>query len=132
VIALDTSVLARLLLGDDPDQQLLAERLVHDNACCVGWSVLVELCWVLERSANLPRAKVAAAFRLLQEIDGISFHSEDAFDWAIARYEGGADFADMVHLASALSHSTGFATFDRKLEPHAGQPTPLPIQTLRA
>ena len=132
MIALDTSVLARLLLGDDPDQQLLAEHLVRDNACCVSWSVLVELCWVLQRSANLSRGKVAAAFRLLQEIDGISLPSDDSFNWAVARYEAGADFPDMVHLVSAISGSTGFATFDRKLERQAGHTVGLPIMTIKA
>ena len=132
MIALDTSVLARLLLGDDRAQQAVAERLVSDNDCLVGWSVLVELCWVMERSANLPRAKVAAALRLLQQTDGVTFPSEDAFEWVLARYEHGADFADMVHLVAAQGGSLEFATFDRRMQGQAGEYTPLPIRTLRA
>jgi predicted nucleic-acid-binding protein len=130
VIALDTSVLARLLLGDDPIQQALAKRLVEENECCAGWSVLVELCWVLERSAGLPRATVAAALKLLRQTEGITILPDDAFAWTIDRYERGADFPDMAHLVSAQSGSMSFATFDRKLAKQAGERAPLRIQTL--
>jgi predicted nucleic-acid-binding protein len=132
VIALDTSVLARLLIGDDPAQLVLAQQLVSENDCLVSWSVLVELCWVMERSANLPRIKVAAALRLLQGMDGVTFLSDDGFDWALARYEDGADFADMIHLVAAQDGSQEFATFDRKLARQAGANTPISVRTLRA
>ena len=132
MIALDTCVLARLILGDDPVQQELASQYVRENDCSVSWSVLVELCWVLERSARLPKAKVLAAFDLLREIDGISLPSDEGFDWVVARYEAGADFADMVHLITANSGSLAFATFDRKLERQAGRSAPNPVVTIAA
>ena len=132
MLALDTSVLARLLIGDDPAQQALVERLVSEHDCLVGWTVLVELCWVMERSANLPRAKVAAALRLLQEMDGMTFPSDDGFDWALARYECGADFADMIHLVAVQGGCSEFATFDRRMKGQASETTPLLIRTLHA
>jgi predicted nucleic-acid-binding protein len=132
VIALDTSVLARLLLGDDPGQQAIAERMVQENLCCVSWSVLVELCWVLERSANLPRFKVVGALKLLREMNGISFPSDEALEWSLDRYAEGADLPDMIHLVAADPGATSFATFDKKLGKQAGGLSPLPVTTITA
>jgi predicted nucleic-acid-binding protein len=130
VIALDTCVLARLLVGDDPQQQRAAVQLVESSNCSVGWSVLVELCWVLESSHELSRDKVVAALSTLRAIDRLTVPHEKNFDWCVERYAEGADFADMVHLVAALGASFEFATFDRKLLRQAGTSTPLPVVLL--
>lgn len=126
MIALDTCVLARLLVGDDRPQQDAAARLVESRDCSVGWTVLVELCWVLERSLGLPRAKVVAALSALRAIDRLTVPDPKRFDWCVERYAQGADFGDMVHLVAALPGSSEFATFDRRLSRQAGKQTPLP------
>jgi len=58
VIAIDTSVLARYILHDTPSEQQAAAQFIAANQCSVSWSVLIELGWVLERSAGLPRQEV--------------------------------------------------------------------------
>jgi predicted nucleic-acid-binding protein len=132
VIALDTNVLARLILQDNPGEAQVAADLIAGSACSVGWSVLVELCWVLERSARLPREEVAAGLSLINAIDRITVPDADLLAWAIDRYGRGADFADMIHLASAVGGSVAFACFDRRLKRQAGAEPPLPVQTLKA
>jgi predicted nucleic-acid-binding protein len=132
VIALDACVLARLILGDDPAQQEAAARFLRDNECSVGWSVLVELCWVLERSAMLPREQTVAGLRMLGAIEEIVMPDAERFDWAVSRYEHGADFPDMVHLVSVVGGSEGFGTFDRKLARQAGSSAPLDIISVPA
>jgi predicted nucleic-acid-binding protein len=132
VIALDTCVLARLLIGDDPDQQAHAARLVAEGRCSVSWTVLVELCWVLERSAMFARERVAAGLARLAEIENLEVPDDQLFGWALQRYGDGADFADMVHLATVVGGSSEFATFDRKLSPQAGTVAPIRICTLEA
>lgn len=96
----------------------------------MGWSVLVELCWVLECSLELPRDKVVAALSTLRVIDRLTVPHEKNFDWCVERYAEGADFADMVHLVAALVGSSDFAPFDRKLLRQAGASTPLPVVLL--
>lgn len=132
MIALDTSVLARLILRDNAAERQAAADLIACRACSVSWSVLVELGWVLERSARLPREEVAAALGMIGEVDHISVPDADALAWAVARYAQGADFADMIHLVSAIPGSDAFASFDRKLDRQAGAEAPLPVTTLRA
>lgn len=132
MIALDTSVLARWIVGDTPAEQASAIQMISDRDCSVSWSVLIELCWVLERSVRLPRDEVIGAMAMIVETETILSPDDDLLAWAIDRYAQGADFADMVHLASALRGSESFASFDRKLARQAGEDTPLPVMTLRA
>ena len=132
MIALDTSILARYILNDTPAEKQIADQFIIDNHCSVGWSVLVELSWVLEFSVRLPRDEVAAGLRLVADTDQITVPDYDLLAWVIDRYVMGADFADMAHLASALSGAKEFASFDRKLARQAGPETPVPVRTLRA
>ena len=132
MIALDTSVLARYILNDNPAESLVAERLISENACSVSWSVLIELCWVLESKARLPRSEIARSMIALVESDFLSVPDDILVAWAIERYASGADFADMIHLASTLNGAIEFACFDRKLARQAGSQTPITVRTLRA
>ena len=132
MISLDTSVLARYILNDTPAEREVADRLISDNNCAVSWSVLVELSWVLEYSVRLSRIEVVAGLRIIANTDGIEVPNYDLLIWAIDRYSTGADFADMIHLASAMIGSDEFACFDRKLAGQAGPETPLAVRTLRA
>jgi predicted nucleic-acid-binding protein len=132
LIALDTSVLARFVLGDDPAQQHVAARLIADHQCYVTWSVLLELCWVFESNAGLPREQVVAGFVAIRDTENIALPDADQLTWIIERYAAGADFPDMVHLASASIGATEFACFDKRLSRHAGPDAPLSVRTLSA
>ena len=132
MIALDTSVLARFILNDTPAEHDIAAALITDNNCSISWSVLVELCWVLEYNADLPRNEVVDGFRTVANIDRIAVPDYELLIWAIDRYAQGADFADMIHLASAVAGATEFACFDRRLARQAGHDAPVPVRTLRA
>lgn len=132
MIALDTNVLARYILNDTPAQAVAAEQLLLDNECSVGWSVLVELCWVLESQARLSRAEVAASLAAIGVMEQVAVPDAAALQWAVDRYAKGADFADMIHLVSAMSGSVEFACLDRKLARQAGADAPLLVRTLQA
>jgi predicted nucleic-acid-binding protein len=131
VIAVDSNVLARFIVGDDLGQQEIARRLIAEERVFVGWSVFVELGWVLERSARLPRAEVATAMSELLAIDTLETPDAGAMAWAVERYRRGGDWADMVHLVSARDRAAAFATFDKGVAKKAGDTPPLPVRTLR-
>lgn len=130
MIALDTSVLARYILRDSPDEYQAARQFLADNQCTVGWTVLIELAWVLERSVGLPRSEVIDGIWAIANMEGVTVPDQNSLDWAVGRFASGADFADMIHLVAAHASSSGFATFDRKLAKQAGERAPLRIQTL--
>lgn len=112
MIALDTNLLARLLLGDDKRQharvvQLLAGR--QDFTAPV--SVMLELVWVLEVN-SLATSDIVRGLNLLLGLPNFKPQQADALRQAIAAYAQGLDFADALHLA--LSHgSQELATFDK-------------------
>ena len=132
MIALDTSVLARFILRDSPGELAAAKAFLTENRCAVGWTVLIELCWVLESSAGLPRQEVIDGISAVAAMTNVTVSDRAGLNWVLERYAKGADFSDMVHLVAAPFGSSGFATFDRKLSRQAGIKSPLEALTLRA
>ena len=122
MIALDTNVLLRILLNDDPKQSRQAQAVVA-RAVGLGEDVLlpdIVLCeveWVLSSAFGLPRARVVATLRRLLEGTEFTFANRAAVGAAVASYERGrANFSDYLigATASAAGASTTF-TFDRDL-----------------
>jgi predicted nucleic-acid-binding protein len=120
VIGLDTNILVRFLVQDDPDQAAAATALLsgltQDHPGFVSREVLVELVWVLERAYGLPRADIARALDGLLEARELVIEAADAAAIATDRYRrGGAGFADqMVALAGLAAGCDATLTFDRK------------------
>ncbi len=120
MIGLDTNVLVRFLMQDDPEQgaaaTALMSALTETAPGFVCREVLVELVWVLERGHRLPRATVARALDGLLESRDLVVEAADRVALATDRYrKGGAGFADqMIALAGLAAGCVEIATFDRK------------------
>ncbi|MFO1221015.1 MAG: type II toxin-antitoxin system VapC family toxin [Burkholderiaceae bacterium] len=120
MIALDTNVLVRLLVGDDEAQAHRA-KLLFDTAAAGGgslWvcdSVLVELVWTLARAYGRSRAEIAVALRALGSNATVALESAAAVEAAVDAYEQGpADFADcLLCTKAAMAGCEQVATFDR-------------------
>lgn len=115
MIALDTNVLARYLLGDDRAQLGAARRLLDDSDqdYWVPVTVVLELSWVLRRS-EAPRDVVLEKMREVLSLRNVraqfSDHVFQALRWALQ----GMDFADALHL-SLSGKAERFLTFDKDL-----------------
>jgi len=120
VIAIDTNVVVRLLTNDDPAQAARAADLLARERVLVPKTVLLETEWVLRYSYELPPSVVLAAFRKLLGLPQVAAEDATAIARALELYEGGMDFADALHLASARD-ATAFATFDTRLATRAGR-----------
>jgi len=120
VIAVDTNVVVRLLTNDDPAQAARAADLLARERVLVPKTVLLETEWVLRYSYELPQPVVLAAFRKLLGLPQVAAEDATAIARALELYEGGMDFADALHLASARG-ATAFATFDTRLAKRAGR-----------
>lgn len=123
--AVDTNVLVRLIIRDDPDQLKRAEAFCQQGVI-VSLTVAMETEWVLRSRYAMSRAAVHAGFRTLMETDCFNFDKESALHWVLERYAAGAGFADMIHLVDA-SDADGFGTFDMALATKAGSAAPLPV-----
>lgn len=112
--AVDTNVIVRYLVNDDPPQAARARRLLEREDVFVSLTVLLETEWVLRGVFGLPPADIVRALRGFAGLPRVTLENPAtaalALDWA----EQGLDFADLLHLAASRAHD-GFVTFDRAL-----------------
>lgn len=131
MIAVETNVLVRYLVDDDPEQSARAAALVdlaieRDDRFFISQIVLCEVVWVLTRGYGFSRTEVVGALRALLKARQVVVEGIDAVRRALDAYAGGqADFADYVILECARSAGCArFATFDTELlaQPGAFEP----------
>ena len=127
--ALDTNILARLMLNDDEAQAAAAADLVRERFV-ISHTVLLELAWLLSFRVGLDRQRIAMALRDITSLPTIVIDDVNLVSWAIDRFEAGADFADMLHIATAKPAHV-FVSFDRQLARRAGANAPVRVELLR-
>ena len=112
MIAVDTNILVRLLVRDEPMQGALAKALFAAGPVWLSATVLLETAWVLRKGFRLEWPEIVDALRQVCALENVVVEDEqrfhDALDWA----ENGLDFADAVHLARA-QNAESFYTFDQ-------------------
>lgn len=118
---LDTNVLVRYIVQDDPKQARLATRYIEtqctsDSPGRVNLVVLCELTWVLTRGYGYDRQTVVSVLRRMLTSPELSMEEDEAVWQALKLYEqGAAGFAD--YLIGVLNHRSGTSptiTFDQK------------------
>ena len=121
MIGLDTNVLVRFLVQDDPVQGPAASRYIHRHCSAetpgyINRIVLCELVWVLERAYGSARSEVARALDGMLRAPAFTVEESDAARHALHVYKNGtADFADaMIAATNQTAGCTRTATFDRK------------------
>lgn len=129
MIAVDTNVIVRLIVGDDPDQVALALELAAREAFYVSFTVLEEVEWVLRSRFRYSRDDIVCALRALPDLVTLRYEDDDDARWAIERYAQSGELADYLHIASARMAGR-FVTFERRLSHRAGPNSPVPVETL--
>lgn len=114
MISVDTNVLVRVLVNDDPAQAKRATALLGAGPVWLTKTVLLETEWVLRYTYELDVAAIGMAFTKLLAVPGIDVEDRAAVGLALGWHQRGMDFADALHLASSAA-ATAFATFDRRL-----------------
>ena len=112
---MDTHVLVRAAVGDDPAQaQKAIEVLSEAELIAVAMPCLCELVWVLLRVYGLQASDAAAAIRALLAANNVEVN-RPAAEAGLAVLEAGGDFADGV--IAYEGHWLGaetFVSFDKK------------------
>lgn len=104
MIGIDTNVLLRYVLPDDPAQSEAARSLIDDTCseqspALVNPVVLCELWWTLERRRKVSKEDLVAMLFDLLANPNIVVHDLDTVVAAISAYaEGQADFPDYLIL----------------------------------
>lgn len=118
MIALDTNVLVRYLVGDDAGQAETARRIVEEALTpaepgFVSLIVLVELNWVLGRIYRCPHEQVVSIFSELLASPTILVEQAAAVAAAIAHPHD--DLADsLLHEVGKANGCAQTVTFDRR------------------
>lgn len=102
MIGLDTNVLVRLLMKDDPIQWPIAARFLHEKCSVrdpgyVNHIVLCELAWVLRRYYKVNRQDILRLVRDILQTDDLAVQSSGTVWQALQDCEAGlGDFPDCL------------------------------------
>lgn len=119
MIGLDTNVLLRYFLNDDPVQSPLARRLMGSLTSTdpgwVGLPVVLEFVWVLTGKNRAQRGSIAAIIEQLLAQDIVIVEKAEVVALAARRFRfSRAGFADCLIAASAKAAGCSrTVTFDR-------------------
>ncbi len=114
-ITVDTTVLVRAVVQDDPAQARLAAKVLVDaKLIAVALPCLCELVWVLRKVYAFQAADAALAIRALLATSNVEMN-RPAAEAGLAVLEAGGDFADgvMAYEGKWLGGET-FVSFDKK------------------
>ena len=116
---LDTNVLVRWILDDEPRQAARVQRLFEkvreqQLPLFVPSTVMLELEWVLRSRYEFDKSTVLGTFNALLETQELEFQDEPALERALSLYrQGSADFADCLHAGQCGSADRApMITFD--------------------
>jgi predicted nucleic-acid-binding protein len=118
MIGLDTNVLVRYIMQDDPKQSPKASRLVEslsiDNPGYITMVSVVELYWVLTSSYELTGTQVAQALEVILRSKQLWVERADQVMRALRVFgQGKADFADcLIERAASGAGCAQTMTFD--------------------
>jgi len=122
VIALDTNVLVRFLVEDDPEQtqrvvSLIERSVLAGDDLFVTDIVLCELVWVLAGAYEFGRVDIGNTLKDLLRARRLRFPDSDTLVRALHAYERGrGDFADyLIREQARRAGCDSVATFDRAL-----------------
>jgi predicted nucleic-acid-binding protein len=110
----DTNVLVRAVVQDDPAQAAIASKTLKTETIAVGVSCLCEFVWVLRRVYGFRPPAIAAAIRELLSATNVEAN-RPAVEAGLAMLDAGGDFADGViaYEGQWLGAET-FVSFDAK------------------
>ena len=117
MIVVDTNIVVRFAVNDDPGQAAIARTLFENHTVSITRTVALETEWVLRSRYGKGRKQIAGYFNKLLALKSVRIEAESAFRNAVAWYATGDDFADALHLANA--GVTPFYTFDAEFCKHA-------------
>ena len=102
MLGIDTNVLVRFLVRDDPEQFERARRLIKrelggGETVLISLLVLLETEWVLRSRYNVAKAEIVAALSALLDAVELEFEDEPSVEEAVFIWKDSAtEFADCL------------------------------------
>jgi predicted nucleic-acid-binding protein len=126
MIGLDTNVLVRYIMQDDPKNSPKANKLIEsldaDNPGYITMVSVLELYWVLTTCYELTGQQAAQALEVILRTKQFLVERSDQVMRALRVFgEGAADFADcLIERSAASAGCAQTMTFDVGASKHAG------------
>jgi predicted nucleic-acid-binding protein len=126
MMGLDTNVLVRYIMQDDPKQSPKASKLIEsldgDNPGYITHVCVIELYWVLTSSYELTGEQVTQALEAILRTKQLLVERSDQVMRALRVFAAGkADFADcLIERSASAAGCTQTVTFDVGASKHAG------------
>jgi predicted nucleic-acid-binding protein len=121
MIGLDTNVILRYLLQDDPKQtrqanQVFDRELSEQNPGFISLATVLEIVWVLRSLLKQSPTQISAHLENLLAADSLEVQNEQqVFEAAFALKRGTGEFEDaLIGALSAWAGCSHTLTFDRK------------------
>ena len=112
MLAIDTNLIVRYLVNDDPGQAARARKLIDDNDVFVCATVILETEWVLRSAYGFSAAQCAKALTDFAGLPRVTLEDAASVAKALGWMREGMEFADGLHLAKAEG-CDAFISFDR-------------------
>jgi predicted nucleic-acid-binding protein len=110
----DTNVLVRAVVQDDPRQAEIASKAVKAELLAVATSCLCEFVWVLRQVYGFRPSVIAATIRELLAAGNVETN-RPAVEAGLAMLEAGGDFADgVIAFEGRWLGAEMFVSFDRQ------------------
>jgi predicted nucleic-acid-binding protein len=127
LIGVDTNVLARYILDDDPVWSVRAAHFI-DNECTpdrpgyINLVVLAELVWLLRQAQDFTRDKITTVIQEFMEADNLVVAEAALIERVLEQYKAGkADFADyLIVELNRVAEAAPTVTIDKKASLHKG------------
>lgn len=118
LIGIDTNVILRAILRDDPEQSAAADEFFRGlgprRHGFITQVTLAEVYWVLTRSVRLSREDSLEVIRRLVRTEVLEFDDGESVVEALQLADEGADFADaLINATMRMFGTTDTFTFDR-------------------
>lgn len=125
LVGLDTNIILRAVLEDDPEQSPRARevfrRLTESAPGFVTSVTLAEVYWILSRRQRVGKTRSLDVIRRLVETGVLEFDDGEGIVRALELADEGADFADaLIHTTFEQFGVTVAMTFDRDVAARLG------------
>ena len=111
LLTIDTNIVVRLLVEDDPMECARAKRLFEDALVFIPATVFMETEWVLRAVYGFSRDEIAEAFNRLLRVKSVRVENRSMLETVIAHFTQGLDFADALHYS--MGNAQPMKTFDK-------------------
>lgn len=114
-VAVDTNVLVRAAVRDDPEQTVVATRIMaRAEILVIAPSSLCEFAWVLRSVYGYRASRIADAIRVLLAAEHVETNLP-VIDAGLAMLDAGGDFADgVIAYEGRWLGAETFVSFDKK------------------